>query len=106
MGYAFINFKHTKYIPEFYLEFNNRGWDKFNSKKVVFFFIIYKREVQIAVLRYARIQGLAELKSHFYNTIVASHQVQFSLDNIIINYVKNWQFTPWILEDGNDNEPG
>ena len=31
VGYAFINFLHTKFILDFYKEFNGRKWNKFNS---------------------------------------------------------------------------
>ena len=34
MGYAFINFIDAKYIKSFYLEFNGKKWEKFNSDKV------------------------------------------------------------------------
>lgn len=31
VGYAFINFIDTKFIPKFYLEFNGKRWSRFNS---------------------------------------------------------------------------
>ena len=34
VGYAFANFIHTKFIFEFYQEFNGRRWDRFNSEKI------------------------------------------------------------------------
>ena len=37
MGYAFINFCCNKFIHNFYMEFNNKGWEKFNSKKVLIY---------------------------------------------------------------------
>ena len=42
MGYAFINFINTKFIKQFFLEFNGKKWEKFNSDK-------------ICALKYARI---------------------------------------------------
>jgi len=55
VGYAFVNFIHTKFILEFYNEFNGRRWDRFNSEK-------------ICELAYARIQGTTSLMNHFQNT--------------------------------------
>lgn len=54
MGYAFVNFIHTKFILDFYDEFNGRRWDRFNSEK-------------ICQLAYARIQGTANLIDHYHN---------------------------------------
>jgi RNA recognition motif-containing protein len=34
MGYAFVNFVHTKDIRPFYEEFSGRRWNKFNSGKI------------------------------------------------------------------------
>ena len=34
MGYAFINLKDFRDVDNFYKEFNNKKWPKFNSKKV------------------------------------------------------------------------
>lgn len=53
VGYAFVNFIHTKFIYEFYKEFNRRRWDRFNSEK-------------ICELAYARIQGTTNLIDHFH----------------------------------------
>lgn len=55
VGYAFINFIDPISIPEFYKEFNNKKWEKFNSEKVC----------QIA---YARIQGKESMVEHFKNS--------------------------------------
>ena len=33
-GYAFINFTDLRHIKDFYLEFNNKKWKKFNSDKI------------------------------------------------------------------------
>jgi hypothetical protein len=52
VGYAFVNFIHTKFISDFYREFNGRRWDRFNSEK-------------ICELAYARIQGATNLMDHF-----------------------------------------
>lgn len=57
VGYAFINFIHTKFIPEFYEKFHRKGWQKFNSEK-------------ICQVCYARIQGTAQLVSHFKDSNV------------------------------------
>jgi hypothetical protein len=57
VGYAFINFLTTKFIREFYEEFHDQRWDKFNSFKVCH-------------LCYARIQGTAQLAKHFENSSV------------------------------------
>ena len=55
VGYAFANFIHTKFILEFYKEFNGRRWDRYNSEK-------------ICELAYARIQGTTNLMDHFHNS--------------------------------------
>lgn len=57
VGYAFANFIHTKFILEFYREFNGRRWDRYNSEK-------------ICELAYARIQGTTNLMDHYqeYNS--------------------------------------
>jgi hypothetical protein len=55
VGYAFVNFIHSKFICEFYKEFNGRRWDRFNSEK-------------ICELAYARIQGTTNLMDHFQNS--------------------------------------
>eukprot|EP00002_Diphylleia_rotans_P008219 TRINITY_DN1795_c0_g2_i9.p1 TRINITY_DN1795_c0_g2~~TRINITY_DN1795_c0_g2_i9.p1 ORF type:complete len:271 (-),score=34.98 TRINITY_DN1795_c0_g2_i9:56-805(-) len=44
VGYAFINFINPRSISEFYRDFNNKRWEKFNSEK-------------ICEITYARIQG-------------------------------------------------
>ena len=53
VGYSFVNFIHTKFIPHFYREFSGRRWDRFNSEK-------------ICELAYARIQGATNLMDHFH----------------------------------------
>jgi hypothetical protein len=58
VGYAFVNFIHTKFIPDFYYEFNGRRWDKFNSEKR-------------CELAYARIQGTNSLINHFENGLTS-----------------------------------
>jgi hypothetical protein len=55
VGYAFVNFIHSKFIYDFYKEFNGRRWDRFNSEK-------------ICELAYARIQGTTNLMDHFQNS--------------------------------------
>lgn len=55
VGYAFVNFIHTKFIKDFYMEFNGKKWNKFNSEK-------------ICELAYARIQGTVSLIDHFQNS--------------------------------------
>ena len=57
VGYAFINFLDIKAIIEFYLEFNNTKWERFNSEK-------------ICAIKYARIQGREALIKHFQNSSV------------------------------------
>jgi|JI6StandDraft_1071083.scaffolds.fasta_scaffold15801_3 hypothetical protein len=57
MGYAFINFLHTKFIPDFYQKFDGKRWEMFNSEK-------------ICSLTYARIQGTVSLMNHFQNSNV------------------------------------
>ena len=34
LGFAFINFTHQIYIPQFYNQFNNTRWPLFNSEKI------------------------------------------------------------------------
>ena len=34
VGYAFVNFIHTKFILDFYKEFKGRKWNRFNSEKI------------------------------------------------------------------------
>lgn len=48
VGYAFLNFIHTKFIADFYKDFHQRKWNKFNS-------------VKVCQVCYARIQGTAQL---------------------------------------------
>jgi hypothetical protein len=52
MGYAFVNFVHTRHIRPFLQEFSGRKWSRFNSGK-------------ICELAYARIQGASSLTTHF-----------------------------------------
>lgn len=52
-----MNFIHTKFIEDFYREFHNKKWEKFNSTKVC----------QVC---YARIQGTAQLEHHFEHSNV------------------------------------
>ena len=73
MGYAFINFIHTKFISEFYQKFHHKKWQKFNSEK-------------ICQVCYARIQGTAQLVHHFKDSTVI-HQKDKKLRPIIdMNY--------------------
>lgn len=55
LGYAFINFKNCIFIKKFYLEFNNKKWEFFNSEK-------------ICRINYARIQGKKECQEHFQDS--------------------------------------
>lgn len=55
VGYAFINFIKPIYILDFYEEFNNKKWERFNSEKV-------------CEITFARIQGKNSLISHFQNS--------------------------------------
>ena len=57
MGYAFLNFIHTKFISDFYKEFHQRKWNRFNS-------------VKVCQVCYARIQGTAQLEHHFEHSNV------------------------------------
>ena len=34
VGYAFINFVHPLFILDFFREFNNRKWLRYNSNKI------------------------------------------------------------------------
>lgn len=52
MGYAFINFVHAVFIPEFYHQFNGKKWACFNSEK-------------ICKISYGRIQGKQALENNF-----------------------------------------
>jgi hypothetical protein len=60
-GYAFINFSNPKFIKDFYLEFNGKKWEKFNSEK-------------ICEIKYARIQGYNALMQHFQYSRVMNQQ--------------------------------
>jgi hypothetical protein len=62
VGYAFINFKKLEDIEPFHNRFNNKGWGRFNSEK-------------ICEIKYARIQGRDECKSHFRGSSLMSHPV-------------------------------
>jgi len=66
MGYAFLNFIHPKYVKDFYNEMNNTKWEKFNSEKV-------------CKITYGRIQGRAEVESHFKDSSVMNQNVAFFL---------------------------
>lgn len=55
VGYAFINFTRTEFIPAFYTEFHGHKWGRFNSEKV-------------CEITYARIQGKSNLIGHFQNS--------------------------------------
>lgn len=54
MGYAFINFTHPYFVVEFYLQFNAKKWECFNSDK-------------ICKVTYGRIQGKMALENNFAN---------------------------------------
>ena len=62
VGYAFINFLHPLFILDFYNEFHDRKWSKFNSFKK-------------CDLRYGRMQGLEEAKDHFKSSSVMHQSV-------------------------------
>lgn len=55
VGYAFINFTRTEFIPSFYNKFHGHKWLRFNSEKV-------------CEITYARIQGKSNLIGHFQNS--------------------------------------
>jgi RNA recognition motif-containing protein len=55
VGYAFVNFIQPVTIAQFYEDFNNKKWEKFNSEKV-------------CKIAYARIQGKNQLIEHFKNS--------------------------------------
>lgn len=61
VGYAFINFIDTRYIRDFYTEFNNQKWERFNSEK-------------ICEIKYGRIQGKKNLIHHFQYSNVMNQQ--------------------------------
>lgn len=62
MGYAFLNFVHSKHVKPFYKDMNNKKWEKFNSEKV-------------CNITYGRIQGLETLISHLNNSNVMTQPV-------------------------------
>jgi hypothetical protein len=64
MGYAFINFIHSVYIVDFFLQFDSKKWEVFNSDK-------------ICKITYGRIQGKAALENNFANMNVTN----FPLEN-------------------------
>lgn len=64
VGYAFINFIDSIDILNFYREFSDRKWNKFNSEK-------------ICEVRYGRIQGKASLINHFRNSSVMAVDAQY-----------------------------
>ena len=59
MGYAFINFVHSIYIVDFFLQFDSKKWECFNSDK-------------ICKITYGRIQGKAALENNFANMNVSN----------------------------------
>lgn len=59
MGYAFINFVHSIYVIDFFINFDSKKWECFNSEK-------------ICQIRYGRIQGKHALESNFANMNVAA----------------------------------
>ena len=54
MGYAFLNFVHPIFVVDFYLQFNSKKWEFFNSDK-------------ICKISYGRIQGKQALENNFVN---------------------------------------
>ncbi|CAG9324497.1 unnamed protein product [Blepharisma stoltei] len=61
VGYAFIDFIDYRYIPAFYLEFEGKKWERFNSDK-------------ICSLAYGRIQGRQALIQHFQSSSVMNQE--------------------------------
>jgi len=55
VGYAFVNFLEPKTVIDFYNEFNDNMWPRFNS-------------IKICKLTYARLQGKKHLVEHFKNS--------------------------------------
>jgi len=55
VGYAFINYIDPRSIVEFYTDFNDKMWPRFNS-------------VKVCKITYARIQGKLNLIEHFRNS--------------------------------------
>jgi RNA recognition motif-containing protein len=64
VGYAFINFVKPESIINFYEEFNNKKWEKFNSEKV-------------CEIAYARIQGKNNLIANFQNSSLMSEDKKY-----------------------------
>jgi hypothetical protein len=62
VGYAFVNFVHPLFILDFYHEFQNRKWSKFNSNKK-------------CDIKYGRIQGIDLLENHFRSSSVMNQNV-------------------------------
>lgn len=60
VGYAFINFSHSEFVGEFYKEFHNKSWPKFNSEK-------------ICKITYARLQGKEECEKHFSQSMLMKY---------------------------------
>ncbi|CAD8145097.1 unnamed protein product [Paramecium octaurelia] len=78
VGYAFINFLGSKFIPKFFLEFHGKKWKLFNSDK-------------ICEITYARIQGVEQLQGHFqYSTIMQEKDKR--LKPIFKKYQSDQQF--------------
>lgn len=55
-GYAFINFRTSKHIINFFLEFDNKPWNLPSSNN------------KICYLSYARIQGFKSIREHFHKS--------------------------------------
>lgn len=64
-GYAFLNFRHARFVQPFYEFMDGRRWQRFNSEK-------------ICKVTYARLQGQRELIRHFESSIVFKQNVRFS----------------------------
>lgn len=63
VGYFFINFIDPMSIPNFYMEFNQKRWAKFNSSKV-------------CKITYARIQGKSAFIEHFRNSSLLTEDLK------------------------------
>jgi hypothetical protein len=70
-GYAFINFKTSKSIINFFLEFDNKPWDFSNNQN------------KICYLSYARIQGFRSICEHFQKSNIMK-QVDDKVKPIIL----------------------
>ncbi len=70
-GYAFINFKTSKSIINFFLEFDNKPWDFVNNQN------------KICYLSYARIQGFRSICEHFQKSNIMK-QVDEKVKPIIL----------------------